>query len=199
MKQKLTFQLDDPTTVKYAKWRALGGEINKLCVKEGLIINSRLYDEDAWTSTVESIGPDRATIFRCTHATIFLLAKHDISTTCIGADIFEPPKFQKLSLQLTLKKEQQTEEWFQMWLNVAKTIDAECRRLNIYIQRVPDPDNFAMHLTVQFTSQYDWAYLSYFAGNACGKAGIELMHYELDPISILLNKIKNTIEGEEVA
>ena len=28
---------------------------------------------------------------------------------------------------------------------------------------------------------YDWSYISYFAGNACGKAGIELLHYESIP------------------
>ena len=194
MKQKLTFVLNEATTAKFAKWKELGSTINQLCVNEGLIINSRVYDEANWTSTVESTGPDRSTIFRCTHNTIFLLAKHDISTTCIEAEIVEPPKMQKLSLQLTLQKEQRTAEWFQKWIKVAKTIDAECRRLNIYLRRIPNHEDFSMQLDVQFTDHADWTYLSYFAGTACGKAGIELMHYEIDPVFTLLNKIKNTIK-----
>ena len=183
MRQELTFKLNDPSFEKFEIWKGLGASINKLCAEQGLIIESRTYDEKNYTQTVVSNAPDRNTIFLCTHDTIVLLVEHGISTTCTIATQNDSPEMHHLRINLKLTKRQRNNKYFNLWIKVAKTIDAECRRFNVYVERTLNAEDFSMHLSVKFMNQYDWAYLSYFAGNACGKAGIELMHYEsfVDP------------------
>ncbi|HCT54372.1 MAG TPA: hypothetical protein DF712_18145, partial [Balneola sp.] len=62
------------------------------------------------------------------------------------------------------------------------------------VKRTPDPEDFSMSLHVSYINHFDWSYISYFAGVACGKAGLELLHYEavIDPVcEDILDQITN--------
>ena len=178
MKQTLIFKLDSFTQKKWNKWKGLTPITNDICKKYGLINQSRIYCDNLHTVTLIYNAPDNEAIFKCHYEVSKIEHFHNVPSTCISAKQCEAPDLVNLKLNLTLAEGQRNLKTWDKWVQVARTIDAECRMLNIYIKRTPDPENFAMYLDISFTNHFDWSYLSYFAGNACGKAGLELLHYQ---------------------
>ena len=192
MKQTLVFQLDKPTQKKWETWQALTPITNEICNKYGLINQSRIYCKNLNTVTCVYNAPDNEAIFKCHYEVSKIEHLHSVPSTCISAKQCEAPEVVNLKLNLTLSEGQRNLKTFELWTEVARTIDAQCRMLNIYVKRTPDVENFSMYLDISFTNHFDWSYLSYFAGNACGKAGLELLHYEsiVDPVcEDILDKI----------
>ena len=184
MKQTLVFQLDKPNQKNWKTWKSLTPITTKIHQKYGLINQSRQYCENLHTVTVVYNAPDNEAIFKCHYEVSKIEHLHNVTSTCLSAKQCEAPDLVNLKLNLSLAQGQRNLKTFDKWNEVARTIDAECRMLNIYIKRMPDVENFSMYLDVSFTNHFDWSYISYFAGNACGKAGLELLHYEsvVDPV-----------------
>ena len=183
MKWILIFKLDDPNKEKWELWKGLSASTDKICSKSGLINNSRKFCNRRYLVEVQWSAPDAEAIFKCQYEVCKLETKHGVPSTCISAEQIQSPDVTSIQLKLQLCEEQRTTEFFNIWCNLAKTIDAETRRHNILVNRTEDAENFSMHLKVSFINHFDWSYISYFAGNACGKAGLELLHYEtlIDP------------------
>ena len=178
MQHTLVFKLDDATPEKFQLWKGLVGLTDKICAEHGLIYSSRDFCACSYTVTVKSNAPDAEAIFKCTNECNKLEHLHGVSSTCISATQTKSPDMTSFRLKTQLGKSQRYDHYFLTWLRIAKTIDARAKELSVYIHRVPDPENFIMHSKVSYFSHFNWAYLNYFAGNACGKAGLELMHYE---------------------
>ena len=178
MKQKLVFKLDNPTIEKWELWKGLSATTDKICSKYGLICESRIFNEANYSVELIWVAPDAEAIIKCQYDIPKMEIQHGVPSTCISATQNKSPEMTTIQIKLKLAKGQRTNEMFNTWIQVAKTIDAETRRHNIYVKRTPDPENFSMNLHVSYINHFDWSYISYFAGAACGKAGIELLHYE---------------------
>ena len=178
MQQKLKFKLDNPSAEKFDLWMGLSQMTDNICLKYGLVNISRYSCSKKYIAEVTWCAPDAEAIFKCHCEVNKLEVKHGVESTCIEAMQIQSPEMNNITLNLQLQKEQRTREYFEIWERISKTIDAESRRHNIYVHRTKDPANYSMKVKVSFINFYDWSYISYFAGNACGKAGLELLHYE---------------------
>ena len=178
MQQKLKFKLDNPSAEKFDLWMGLSQMTDNICLKYGLVNISRYSCSKKYIAEVTWCAPDAEAIFKCHCEVNKLEVKHGVESTCIEAMQIQSPEMNNITLNLQLQKEQRTREYFEIWERISKTIDAETRRHNIYVHRTKDPANYSMKVKVSFINFYDWSYISYFAGNACGKAGLELLHYE---------------------
>ena len=151
MKQTLVFQLDKPTQKKWETWQALTPITNEICNKYGLINQSRIYCKNLNTVTCVYNAPDNEAIFKCHYEVSKIEHLHSVPSTCISAKQCEAPDVVNLKLNLTLSEGQRNLKTFELWTEVARTIDAQCRMLNIYVKRTPDVENFSMYLDISFT------------------------------------------------
>ena len=181
MQQKLTFKLDNPNPEKFELWMGLSKMTNNICAKYGLVNVSRYSCSKKYIAQVTWCSPDAEAIFMCHCEVHKLEMKHGVQSTCIEATQIHSPEIHNVTLNLQLQDGQRTRKHFDKWEQIAKTIDAETRRHNIYVERSTNRENYSMKVKVSFMDYYDWSYISYFAGNACGKAGIELLQYESVP------------------
>lgn len=174
MEQKLIFKLDNPNFEKWELYKGLSASINKIDDEYGLITVNRTFCDSNYTCQVETKCSDQQTIFQCTHKVALLLAKHEISVTCLSAKQFSPPEFINISMVITLQEKFQTIRNFKKWEKLAIIIDNECTRRNIFTKRIKNPEKYQMTLFASFQDHFDWSYIGFFSGQIIGQAGLEM-------------------------
>ena len=183
MRHTLTFRLVKPTEKKWFRYKSLVPEVDKICIKHGLLIEKRCSDEDAYEFTVTVIEPATGNLANSTIEVASLLAKNGIQNKLVYSNSIERPRIHTVTGTWTLSEGYRSQKNWDKWLKSMPEIDAYAGEYEIKSKRILDHVYFTCELTNTFTDIESFTKFVFFSSQLCCRGNIQLEPVEGHKIS----------------
>ena len=183
MRHTLTFRLVNPTEERWFTYKKLVPEIDKICIKYGLIVEKRCTNEDTYEFNVTLVEPPTASLHNATMACASLLAGHGIENKLVYSNSIQRPRIHTAIAKWTLAPGYRTQEKWDQWVKIMPEIDSFAGEYDIRSKRVLDPENYVCELTNTFTDMESFTKFVFYSSQLCSGRSIMLEPVEEHKIS----------------